>query len=93
MGAGQIVECQFCLQRMGDAEGWMVWPRPNGGALEFLCPSCRERPEAPCVCGHPLGTHDAVSTRHCAATAAAGLERTCACPSDRVERARSYDWR
>lgn len=45
MGAGPIVECAFCLQRMSSAEGWMVWLRPNGGATEFLCPSCRERPD------------------------------------------------
>lgn len=94
MGAGPIVECVFCIQRMANAEGWMVWPRPAGGALEYICPSCRTRSDAPCVCGHENGAHDMVGTRFCAATADGGLERECACPSGQVTvRARSYDWR
>ena len=33
------------------------------------------------TCPHPLGAHDAISLRFCAATLAAALPRGCVCPS------------
>ena len=33
------------------------------------------------VCPHPVRSHDAISSRFCAATTAGAYERACVCPS------------
>jgi hypothetical protein len=36
-------------------------------------------PAKQCACGHPIATHDVISARFCAATAAHNLSRACIC--------------
>jgi hypothetical protein len=46
-----------------------------------------------CPCGHLPAQHDAVATRHCGATLAAALRRTCVCIVTPTPAASSYDRR
>lgn len=46
-----------------------------------------------CPCGHLPAQHDAVATRHCGATLAGALQRTCICPVGPAKVARNYDRR
>ncbi|WP_290055383.1 RGCVC family protein [Amycolatopsis solani] len=50
----------------------MTTPAPEAPRSDGGCPSCP----------HPLGTHDAIARRYCAATAASGTAgRGCVCGS------------
>ncbi|ACU36732.1 MULTISPECIES: RGCVC family protein [Actinosynnema] len=57
------------LRPVQRTSGTGVPPPPAEGADEARCPTC----------DHPVGAHDEIALRFCAATEAGGLDRRCLC--------------